>query len=150
MAKIDVETVKQILQRNNVEIRKVSEILEDINTELEIQANERESRPPPVKKQFVMLISDPEGNLENKDYTGWVLQIPEEDSPYTAPERLIRAAYEFNTTPKGQRLPVTTIGETCEVVSAKLLKEEQVWVKTKEPILLVRTDNVVPKPSNDE
>lgn len=150
MAKIDVETVKQILQRNNVEIRKVSEILEDINTELEIQANERENRPPPVKKQFVMLVSDPEGNLENKDYTGWVLQIPEEDSPYTAPERLIRAAYEFNTTPKGQRLPVTTIGETCEVVSAKILKEEQVWVKTKEPILLLRTDNVVPKPTNDE
>ena len=150
MAKIDVETVKQILQRNHVEIRKVSEILEDINTELEIQANERENRPPPVKKQFVMLVSDPEGNLENKDYTGWVLQIPEEDSPYTAPERLIRAAYEFNTTPKGQRLPVTTIGETCEVVSAKILKEEQVWVKTKEPILLLRTDNVVPKPTNDE
>lgn len=150
MAKIDVDTLKQILQRNNVEIRKVSEILEDINTELEIQAAEKEERPPPVKKQFVMVVSDPEGDLEKKDFTGWVLQIPEEDSPYTAPERLIRSAYEFNTTPKGQRLPVSTIGETCEVVPAKVLKEAQVWVKTKEPILLIRTDNVVPKPTGDE
>jgi hypothetical protein len=150
MAKIDVDSLKQILQRNNIDIRKVSEIIQDVTTEIEIQAAERENRPPPVKKQFVILVSDPEGNLGGKDYTGWVVQIPEEDSPYTAPERLIRSAYEYNTTPKGQRLPIQSIGETCEVVPTRISKEEQVWIKTKEPILVVTTDNVVPKPTGDE
>lgn len=150
MAKIDLESLKLILQRNNIEVRKVAEIIEDVNTELEIQAAEKENRPPPVKKQFVILVSDPDRKLEGVDYTGWVLQIPEDDSPYTAPERLIRAAYEYNTTPKGQRLPLQTIGETCEVAPARITKEEQVWVKTKEPILVVTTDNLVPKPAAEE
>jgi len=147
MAKIDLDTLKQILQRNNIEIRKVSEILEDINTELEILEAEKEQRPPPVKKQFVMLLSDPHGALEGKDFTGWVLQIPEEESPLTVTERLTRAAYEYNTTPKGQRLPITSIGEACEILPARLTKEEQVWIKTREPILAVKTDNTIPKPA---
>ncbi len=145
MAKIDIETLKLILQRNNIETRKQAEILEDITTELEIQAQEKEDRPPPVKKQFVMLVSDPEGSLKSKDFTGWVLQIPEEESPYTATDKLIASAYEYNTTPKGQRLPLNSIGETCEVVTAKIAKEQNLWIKTKEPILVVTTDNIVPK-----
>lgn len=145
MAKIDIDTLKQILQRNNVDVRKVSEILEDINTELEIQQAEKEDRPPPVKKQFVILVSDPEERLKGADMTGWVLQIPEEDSPYTVTDKIITSAYEYNVTPKGQRLPLTTIGETCEVAPAKITKEQNLWIKTKEPILVVRTDNTVPK-----
>lgn len=150
MAKIDIETLKQILQRNQLDIRKVSEIINDIETELEIQDAEKENRPPPVKKQFVILVSDPQQELKGKDYTGWVLQIPEDESPYTAPDRLIRAAYEYNATPKGSRLPVSSLGEACEMLPARLTKEEQVWIKTKEPILLVQTDNTVPKPTAEE
>lgn len=150
MAKIDVDTLKQILQRNQIDIRKVSEIIQDIETELEIQAAEKENRPPPVKKQFVILVSDPGQELKGKDYTGWVLQIPEEDSPYTAPERIVRAAYEYNATPKGSRLPLTALGEACEVLPARITKEEHVWIKTREPILVVTTDNNIPKPSAED
>ncbi len=146
MAKIDTETLKLILQRNNVDVRRIAEIMQDVNQELEIEAAERENRPPPVKKQFVMLVSDPDELLKGRDLTGWVVQIPEDDSPYTATDKLIAAAYAYNTTPKGQRLPLTSIGETCEVVPARTTKEQQVWVKTKEPVLVVRTDNLVPKP----
>ena len=57
---------------------------------------------------------------------------------------VIRAAYEFNTTKKGRLLPVKTIGEAMENVPAKHFKEAQVWVKTKEPVLLLKTDNKLP------
>jgi len=142
MPKVDTELVKMILTRSELDIRKVSQIMEDIQTELNNQVDEE--KPPPVKKQFVMLVSDPEGELEEKDYTGWVLQIPEEDSPYTVTDRIIKAAYDYNASPKGRRIPVQTIGEACEVVSAKFFKEYGSWVKTKEPILLIKTDNVIP------
>ena len=145
MPKIDTDSVKLILQRNQVDIRVIAEIMQDISRELEIEAAEREDRPPPGKKQFVMLVSDPHEVLKGRDFTGWILQIPEEDSPLTAPEKLIRAAYEYNTTPKGRRLPLATIGETCEVVPARITKEHQVWIKTKEPVLLITTDNAIPK-----
>lgn len=142
MAKVDLELVKMILQRNELDVRTVSQIIEDINAE--VQAATDEEKPPPVKKQFVILVSDPKGELEGKDFTGWVVQVPEDDSPHTAEERLVRAAYEFNLTPKGRRLPVKQISEVCEHVSGRILKELQVWVKTKEPVYVVRTSNEVP------
>ncbi len=143
MAKVDIDLVKMILQRSEMDARQVASIINEIQEEVKIQ-QETEEKPPPVKKQFVMMVSDPDGVLEDKDLTGWVLQIPEDDSPYVTEERLVRGAYEFNTTPKGRRYPVKTIGECCEVVSARILKEQNVWVKTKEPVLICRTQNDIP------
>ncbi len=141
--KVDLDMVKAILTRNELDARKVGEILEDINRELDRE--EDEPKPPPVKKQFVMLVSDPEGVLEGKDLVGWVAQIPEEESPVTVLDRICGGAYQFNASPKGRRFPVEKIGEACEFVQAKYFKEHQVWIKTKEPVLLIRTDNQIPK-----
>lgn len=143
MAKADLDLVKFTLVRNEIETLKVAKILEDLRKEMEAQAADEEKEPA-VKKQFAILISDPHGTLTNKDFVGWVIQIPEDESPATTPYRIIRAAYEFNQTPKGRRMPVQTIGEACEVVPARLLKEQDVWVKTKEPVLMLRTDNKIP------
>lgn len=144
MPKIDVETLKIILQRNETDIRKLNEILQDIDMELKAEEEERANRPPPIKKQFSIVLSDPEGELSDKDLTGWVVQIPEDDSVTVAPDRIIKAAYEFNTTPKGRRMPVETIGEACEIVTAKLFKEQNIWIKTKVPVLAVSTANKIP------
>jgi hypothetical protein len=144
MPKIDVETLKFILQRNETDIRKINEIMQDIEMEIKAEEEERANRPPPVKKQFSIVIADNDGLLEDKDLTGWVVQIPEDDSVTVAPERIIRAAYEYNTTPKGRRMPVQTIGEACEAVTAKFFKEQNVWVKTKVPVLAVATPNKIP------
>ncbi|MEM1223222.1 MAG: hypothetical protein AAGH40_10685 [Verrucomicrobiota bacterium] len=144
MPSIDIDTLKQILQRNEPDIRKVAEIMQDIQMEIQALEEERANRPPPVKKQFVVMLSDPDGKLSEGDITGWVAQIPEEDSPATTPDRVIRAAYEFNATPKGRRIPVQTVGEACEVVTAKLLKEQNVWIKTKTPVLAVTVNNQIP------
>lgn len=143
MAKVDIDLVKMILQRREFDTRQVASIINELEEEVRIQ-KETEEKPPPVKKQFVVLVSDPAGELEGKDFTGWVLQIPEEDSPYVSEERLTRSAYDFNVTPKGRRYPVKTIAESCEVVSAKFHKEHKVWVKTKEPVLICRTSNDIP------
>jgi hypothetical protein len=143
MAKVDVDIVKMILSRRELDARQVASIINEIEEELCIQ-QEMEEKAPPVKKQYVILVSDPEGTLEGKDYSGWVLQIPEEDSPFVTEERLSRAAYDFNATPKGRRFPIKTIAESCEVVSTKFHKEHKVWVKTKEPVLVCRTPNEIP------
>ena len=143
MAKVDLDIVKYVLERTEMETRAVAGIIERITKEQEMLDAEK-PKEPAVKKQFVMLVSDPHGELPEKDYVGWVLQIPEDDSPAATEERLHRAAYEFNTTPKGRRMPVETIGEACEAVTARLLKEQQVWVKTKEPVLIIKSDNKIP------
>lgn len=145
---MDIELVKRVLSRSLEDIRKVSEIIEELS--LEAAAIEDEPKPPPVKKQYVILVSDPNDELKGRDFTGWVLQIPEDDSPVVAEERLIRSAYEFNVTPKGRRLPARTIAEVCEAVPSKILKEQNVWVKTKEPVLVLKTRNKVPTTGKDK
>lgn len=144
MPKIDIETLRFILQRNESDIRKVAEIMNEVEMELKAEEEERALRPPPVKKQFVMLVSDPDGALEGKDMVGWVAQIPEDDSVATTAGRIHSAAYEYNATPKGARMPVETIGEACEVVTAKLFKEQNVWIKSKTPLLIVPVNNKIP------
>jgi hypothetical protein len=144
MAKIDIETLKFILQRNEPDIRKVNEIMQEVQMEIKAEEEEKANRPPAVKKQFSIILSDCDGQLRNKDITGWVVQIPEDDSVTCAPESIISAAYQYNSTPKGLRTPVETVGEACEVVTARLFKEQNIWIKTKVPVLAVTCPNKIP------
>ncbi|MEX0330940.1 MAG: hypothetical protein AB3N64_05895 [Puniceicoccaceae bacterium] len=143
MAKVDLDLVKYILQRNELDVRQVNSIMEDIEQEIKVQKEENPPAPR-IPKQFTILISDPERTLPNTDLTGWILQLPEEDAPMTVEGQIHKAAYDFNQTPKGRRMPVKTIGEACEAVPARIFKEHQLWVKTKEPVLVLRTDNQIP------
>jgi len=148
MAKVDLDLVKFILQRNDIDVRKVNTIIEDIEQELKV-IQEENPPAPRVSKQFLILVSDPEGKIPSTDFTGWVFQMPEEDSPAVLESQIQKAAYDFNQTPKGRRLPVRTIGEACEAVPARIFKEHQLWVKTKEPVLILKTDNRIPMDSAD-
>ena len=145
MAKIDLEKLKQILHRNESDIQKINDILNDIATELQIEQAEKEARPPTVKKQFITLIADNDGHLLNQDFASWVLQIPEEANPQAVIGKIHQSAYAYNATPKGSRFPVKSIGETLESVSAKIFKENEVWVKTKIPVLAVSCKNQLPQ-----
>lgn len=145
MAKIDIDKLKQILHRNESDVQKINDILNEINLELQIEKEERDARPPMVKKQYITLIADSEGILKDRDLATWVLQIPEEDNPHLILEKIHASAYDYNSSPKGRRLPVRSVGETLEIVTAKTFKENHVWVKTKIPVLAISCDNQLPK-----
>lgn len=143
MAKVDLELVKMVMTRNLPDERVVSSVIEELKRELAAQQDE--PKAPQVKKQFVMMVSDPSESLPQKELVGWVFQIPEEDSPALTQEKIVKAAYDFNASPKGQRMPVETVGEACEVVGPKFFKEQNLWVKTKEPVWIIPTNNKIPK-----
>jgi len=144
MPKIEVNKVAEILKKNELSPGVLRRVVEEMNLAVQPDPNTEEA-PPPVKKQFVILVSDPEGRLPKHDFVGWVLQIPEAESVATTQDRINRAAYDFNTTKKGRLLPVKTVGEAIENVPAKAFKEVDVWVKTKTPVLMLRTDNEIPR-----
>jgi len=143
MPKIEINKVAEILQKNKVEPSLLRRIIEEINHVVQPEGAD-EPKLPPLKKQFVILVSDPEGRLPKEDFVGWVAQIPEDESPATTQDRIFRGAYDFNTTRRGRLLPVKTVGEALENVAAKHFKEVDLWVKTKTPVLLLRTDNQIP------
>lgn len=142
MPKIEVNLVAEVLKKNHVEPSVLRAIIEEINAVMQTEADEP---TPQVKKQFVILVSDPEGKLPKDDFVGWVLQIEESESVATTQDRINRAAYDFNASKKGRLLPVKTVGEAIENVPARHFKGADVWVKTKTPVLVLRTNNEIPK-----
>ncbi len=149
MPKIDVNKVAEILKRNELEPSLLRTIVEEMN--LLVQPEVDEEKPPALKKQFAILISDPEGRLpEGNDFVGWVLQVPENESVTTTTERIFKGAYEFNTTKKGRLMPAKTVGEALEHIPAKHFKECGVFVKTKIPVLMLKTDNEIPTEKSDK
>ena len=110
MPKIDVSKVAEILKKNHIDPAVLRRVIEEMNVAVQPDPGDDE-KPPAVKKQFVIVISDPDGRLPKGDFVGWVLQIPESESPATTPARVFRAAYDFNASKRGRLLPVKSIGE---------------------------------------
>ena len=143
MSKIEINKVAEILKRNKAEPELLRAVVQEMNV-LVMRAEDEADATPHIKKQFVILVSDPEARFPKHDFAGWVLQIPEEDSPVTTQDRINRAVYDFNASKKGRRLPAKTVGEALENVPAKLFKDQEVWVKTKTPVLVLTTNNEIP------
>lgn len=123
--------------------RALLEMLADMTADAD-----EEEKAPPVKKQWCFVLADATGKfsamLSTEAMTGWVVQIPEEASPMSAPSRIKDAAHHFNSTKKGRLLPVQTIGEACENVPAKISKEHGLWIKTKATIYAIPAANELP------
>ncbi len=149
MPKIEVNQVAEILKRNDVDPALLRQIIEEMNQAVEPEVDEE--KPPAVKKQFSIIVSDPDNQLPEKaEFTGWVFQIPEDASVTSTTERIHKAAYEFNATKKGRMMPAKTMADAIENVPAKVFKEQQVWVKTKAPVFVIRTDNEIPTEKSDK
>ena len=143
--KAEIELVAMTLKRrDDLTPEQISAIIADLQAEVAAASEADEDKEKPVKKQWVVVVYDPDGELEGKEFTGAIVQIPEDESVYTAVERLHRAGYEFNTTKKGRRMPVKTVGEVCEHVPSRIAKEQKVWIKHKEPAFLLPTDGMLP------
>jgi hypothetical protein len=149
MPKIDVNQVAEILKRNDIDPALLRPIVEEMNQAVEPELDEE--KPPAVKKQYSIVVSDPENQLPEKaEFTGWVFQIPEDSSVTSTTERIHKAAYEFNTTKKGRMMPAKTMADAIENIPAKVFKEQQVWIKTKAPVFVIRTDNEIPTEKSDK
>lgn len=144
MPKIDVSKAAEILKKNHIDPAVLRRVIEEMNLAVQPDPGDDE-KIPAIKKQFVIVISDPESRMPKGDFTGWVVQIPDNASPATTPDRVFKAAYDFNASKKGRLLPVKTVGEAFESIPAKHYKEAEVWVKTKEPVIVLRTNNQIPK-----
>lgn len=146
MPKVSVELIHEVLSANNLDQETIQKVLAEIEKQAEAEAEAAKSeREPQQKKQFILLVSDPRGTIPDEDYVGWIVQIPEDDSPDTTMDKLFRASYEYNISKKGRRHPVKSVGEACEAVGTRFLKEQDLAIKTKIPVTILKTDNKIPE-----
>jgi hypothetical protein len=107
------------------------------------ETSEEEEEPKP-KQQFVIVVSDT-NKLITSDLVGWVLQIPEDSDVATVLDSVKKGAYNFNASKKGRKYPVSSIGQAIANVPSKFFKTENLKIKTKEPVYVVTTNNILPK-----
>lgn len=159
---VDIHTVKDILYSNGMDDPVIQTVIEELikaqeqpveQVTEEAAADDSASAAegegddvPKVKKQFVIVLSDPNKELTqfSNKLVGWVGQISAEADVNTYLPKLYDAAYEFNRSKKGRKYPIKTVGDAMDTVQAKLLKKQGISVKTKEPVLILISDNVVP------
>jgi hypothetical protein len=144
MAKIDVNKVAEILKRNHIDPAVLRRVVEEMNLAVQPDPGEGD-QPPPVKRQYAILVSDPDGTMPKGDLTGWVLQIPESESPASTQERILKGAYDYNASKKGGLNPARTVGDALEGVPGRYFRDAELWVKTKTPVVVLRTDNEIPR-----
>ena len=144
MAKIDLEVVKRILKRADLEGSVMNEILGELQSAVEDATSDAdEPKAAPEKKQFIIVVADNDGLLKDKELVGWVVQLPEEDDMTSVSEKLLKTAKAFNLSKKGRKQPVETLGELCEYVPARIFKEQKLSLKTKTPVLVVPMANAL-------
>jgi hypothetical protein len=133
--KADLDLVRSVLERQELDIRVLNRTMQELEVEVkneaELAAAEKEA---PVPKQYVILLADPEGKLAGMDLAGWIVQIPEEESPATAFERLAKSADQHNHSQKGMRKLATTVASACERIPNRIAREHGLWIRTKDPV----------------
>ncbi len=145
--KFDKDIVEQVLcDYPEIDMSTRVKIINDIEREVEQNKPEREKNP---KKQFVAIaVTD---NEEIEEVPMFMVQIEEGDDHNTIIDRITHATAEHNNTPKGEKFPIDTLGGALQETKRKFITEKKVWVKTKEPVIIVRTDtNKLTFPTGNE
>ena len=137
-----INEILDLLSNATVAVDEVAKAEEGVDP-AEETGNDEEGEPKP-KQQFVMLVSDTTGII-TKDLVGWVLQIPEDDDVATVIDSIKTGAYNFNASKKGQKYPVSSIGQAIANVPNKFFKTNNLKIKTKEPVYVLTTNNVLPR-----
>ena len=156
-AYVQLEAVREALEKVVKDENKIEEVLGLLNNatvqvdeatqaeETDTADNEtEESDEPKIKKQYGILVCDKNGTIDT-DLVGWVYQMPENEDPRDVVELLKKAGYNYNASKKGRKYPVSTIGAIIEGVGSKYMKPYNLSLKTKEPVLIVKTDNILPR-----
>ena len=154
---VQLEAVREALEKvvkDENAIEKVLDLLSDAAVKVDEakQAEEAEvadtaeegSDEPKMKKQYGIIVSDKDGII-TKDLVGWVFQMPENEDSRDVIELVKKAAYNYNASKKGRKYPVASIGSAIEGCGSKFFKPYNVSFKTKEPVLVITTDNLLPR-----
>lgn len=147
MPKLTIDAVIKQLNAALIPPATIRKVVEGLNAEAE-KAEAAKAPRAKGKTQLVILASDPKGVLKGIDIVGWVFQTEDGMPAAEVKERINKAAFDYNASKKGRLHPVKTVGEAIEAAPRAFWKREEggrTTVKTKEPILIVTTDNQLPK-----
>lgn len=159
MVEIDLKIIENALENHEIaqdtitsilnEIKSQTEALDliaDINEKSELEENNEseKEKPPRIKKQFNIIVSDPEHKIPaGVELTGWVTQMNEDEPITSALTKIYTAVYDFNAQ-SGRNDKFKSVGDACQNLKTKFFKNAGITIKTKEPVFVQITNNKIP------
>jgi len=134
--KISIEEIESVLSETNLSVAEKQEIIQKLER---IVQEEKDNKEPTTKakKPFIGITTG--GNIN--DAPLYIVQIKDDLNHEEIIPKIIEAVKEFNETKKGRKNPIKTLGEAMEHCKRKLFTSRGISVKTKEAIIIVKTDN---------
>ena len=142
MSKIALENVQTVLAELKIEPDKQDKILQELQKIIEDEKNERaENKAPKSKNEFGVILYDANNELAGKEFTASVFQVKQGFDFNTVLSKISTAARNQNVAAKRKKNVIETIGDACMYLKRKFTKEQEVNIKTKEPIRVLISSN---------
>lgn len=141
MAKISIEEVEATLLKQKIEKNVVSAVLKELAEIIQEVKEDKGDALPKEKNEFLVILSDPNDELQGKELVSWVVQMRVGDDSGQVIEKIKAAARETNEAKKRKKHMITTLGEAFEGIKRKYLKPKNILIKTKSPVRVLIADN---------
>jgi hypothetical protein len=134
-----VSTVIASLRAENIDADTIKRVVEQLRAKAAREKAHKDPTPK-QKNQYTVLLLDEDGKLP-EGLTGWICQLPENENPLEAIDRIRDGVIAFNNSRAGRHAPIYRIQDALENLPARFLKREadgtKMSVKTKTPCQLV-------------
>lgn len=143
--KVDIEDVQLALSQYGVDQTVARKIVDDVRQ----AAEDAKGDAAPGKKtkyKHLIVASDPEGKYPNlAEIPMWVFKVPSEENHTDVMPRFFKGVYDFNAkSRKGRKNPIRSVADGIQSVGSKHFKPNKTPVLTKEPVIILVTDNKIP------
>ncbi len=146
--KVDLADVEHILNKFKIDQKTIEKVVEEAKQAAEdAKADGAADGGKKLKYKHLIVASDPDGTkaalLENTPM--WVFKVPEDEKHTEVMARFFRGVYHFNSNSrKGKKKPIQSVGDGIQTVPTKHFKPNKSPVLTKEPVIVLVTDNKIP------
>jgi len=147
--KVDITDVEHILAKYKIDQKTIEKVVDDVKqaTEDAKADNAGDGDGKKMKYKHLIVASDPDGTKTKllEETPMWVFKVPEDEKHTDVMGRFFKGVYDFNAkSRKGKKNPIKSVGDGIQAVPTKHFKPNKSPVLTKEPVIVIVTDNKIP------
>lgn len=141
--KIDVETVEIILKNNKFPDPDVKKVIKQIEDQIELDKAAATKQKRAKNKTLILAASTEPLAANVRETPCWIFQVPDEFDHNNLVPTISKVIAEFMLSGKKKALKITSVGSGIQIIPNKFWKAHSITRKTKEPVLVEVTDNII-------
>jgi hypothetical protein len=145
--KVDLADVEHILTKYKIDQKVIENVVEEAKQAAEdAKGDGAEQGGKKLKYKYLIVASDPDKQIPNlENIPMWVFKVPDDEKHTEVLPRFFKGVYAYNAgSRKGKKNPIKSIGDGIQAVGTKFFKPAKSPILTKEPVIVLVTDNKIP------